>query len=438
MLLTRQEAIEYLDAHIGDGPRPGLERITGLLDLMGNPEGAYPIIHVAGTNGKTSVARMATMLLIAHGITTGTFTSPHLERIEERFSLNGVPATPDQFVQATVDLKAFADIYEERSGHHLTYFELTAALAFSWFADQAVGAAVVEVGLGGRLDATNALHGDVAVLTEVGLEHTRYLGDTLEEIAGEKLAIVEPNGVLVTGPLQPEVDSVAVATATNRKATLHRYGHDFRVTDARRSVGGWRVDIEGVEGEYEDLFLPIHGRHQTLNLAVAIAATEALVGRPLDDAAVGEAAQIMSSPGRMEPVGADPLILLDGAHNPDGFAALGAALREEFPSIRWVLVTGAMNDKKLQDMYPRLRGLVSDAIATESDAVAAIPATGLAERLAELLDIPVTPATSVAAAVDEARDRAGPDGAVLVTGSLYLVGAVRALLAGTPRDRNER
>lgn len=435
--MTYEEAVVWLDSHIGRGVHPGLDRIEALLGLMGHPEEGYPIIHVAGTNGKTSVARMATMILVGHGLTTGTFTSPHLEWVEERIGVNGAAASEEQFAQAAYDVLVFADIFEERTGKPLTYFELNAAMAFAFFADQAVNAAVVEVGLGGRLDATNAAHGHVAVLTSVGLEHTEYLGDTVELIAREKLAIVEEGRAIVVGALPPDAERVAHEVSAAKNARLYRYGHDFRIEAATRAVAGWHVDLDGIHGRYEDLFLPLHGRHQTVNLAVAVAAVEALLDRELDSPGLAEAVSLVTSPGRMELV--EHGWLLDGAHNPDGFRALGAALAEEFASTRWVVVLGAMEDKDLDAMLPALAGRVVAVIATRADSPRALAADRLAAAASAILGVEAEAVEDVAAALTRAREIAGPEGPILVTGSLYLVGPARSLLLGHPLPhRNER
>ena len=432
-------AVAYLDSHIGRGMAPGLSRIKGLLDLMGHPEETYPMIHVAGTNGKTSTSRMATTLLMGHGLTTGTFISPHLQRVEERFHVNGAPLIDEDFAQAVADVAAFADIYEQRSGESLTYFELTAAIAFSWFADQAVATGVIEVGLGGRLDATNAAHADVAVLTGVGLDHTEHLGSTVEEIAGEKLAILEEEAVLVSGPLLPDLVRLANRTAAEKGAKHRHYGSDFNVEGAVPAVGGWTLDIEGVFGRYEDLYLPVHGRHQTINLAVAIAAVESLLDRGLDEEAVLQAVSVVVSPGRMEPVAVDPLLLLDGAHNADGFRALGSSLREEFPSHSWVLVFAAMADKDVEGMLDAVESRVTHVVVTAIDSARAPAAEELADRIRDHLSVPVEAIDDNAGALARAREVAGGKGAVLVAGSLYLVGAVRSLELGEGVvHRNER
>lgn len=426
--MNYEDAVAYLDAHIGRGVVPGLDRIRGLLDLMGNPEDTYPIIHVAGTNGKTSVSRMSTLLLVAHGLTTGTFTSPHLERVEERFAVNGRHPDEAAFIQAVEDIKAFADIFERREA--LTYFELTAGLALAWFADQAVDAAVVEVGLGGRLDATNAVHGQVAVLTSVGLEHTEYLGDTVEAIAEEKLAIVEEGSTLVTGPLPQSIEQLARRTAARLGIHAHVYGSDFGVEGASPALGGWNVDIQGIHGLYEDIYLPVHGRFQTVNLAVSVAATEALIGRELDHTAVIDGVAAFAAPGRMEPVGEKPFVMIDAAHNASGFEILGQALAEEFASTKWVLVIGAMADKDIESMIASVRDRVGRVVTTAVDAERAISAADLAVRIAPLVDVEVGAIDDPAEAIDVARALAGESGSVLVAGSIYLGGAVRAHLAG--------
>ncbi len=422
-------AIDYLNGHIGHGVKPGLDRIRGLLDAMGNPEHGYPIIHVAGTNGKTSTSRLATWLLIAHGLTTGTYTSPHLQRVEERLALNGAYSTPDQFALAVSDVAAFADILESRGGDPHTYFELTTASAFAFFADQAVDIAVLEVGLGGRLDATNVVDGEVCVVTSIGIEHTEYLGDDVASIASEKLGILSPGSILVTGPLPDAARERAEETARELGIQHRQYGRDFSVLDGQIGVGGWLTTIAGAESTYEDVFLPVHGRHQLVNLAVAIASVEALIGRKLDSDAVADAAAAVSLPGRMEPIGANPLVMLDGAHNADGVATLVSSLEEEFPSARWQVVLGVMGDKNLDAMLSHLEPITDGVVATAADSQRSVTPGQLAEEVGTF-GLPVLAADDVPHALDMARAEAGPDGHVLVAGSLYLVGEARDALIG--------
>jgi dihydrofolate synthase/folylpolyglutamate synthase len=433
------QAIEYLDRHIGHGMKPGLERIGTLLEMMGHPEDGYPIVHVAGTNGKTSTSRICTMILTAHGLNTGTFTSPHLERIEDRIGVNGRTASPDEFAQAVTDIASFADIFESRRDDSLTYFELTAAMAFAWFSELAVDTAVVEVGLGGRLDATNAARGEVAVITGIDFDHTETLGNTISEIATEKLGIVKPGSILVTGPLPDDALEVAIRVAADHEIQHLQYGADFRLEGSSPAVGGWHCSVAGNRADYEDILLPLHGRHQTRNLAVAVAAAESLLGNALDEDALRRGVASVTAPGRLEPVSSSPFVLLDGAHNPQGFRVLGETLGEEFGHREWVLVMAAMADKNLAEMLPALAGRVRAAVATDVGSPRSLKAADLALEIERQLAVPVEQASNPVEALAVARKLAGPEGAVLVTGSLYLVGSIRLATAGAGAvQRNER
>lgn len=433
------EAVEYLDAHIGHGMKPGLGRIQELLDLMGNPETGYPIVHIAGTNGKTSTARILTLILAAQDLTAGYFTSPHLERVEERIGVGGRHATPAQFAQAVSDVASFADIFEGSGSDKLSYFELTAAMAFAWFAEIAANVAVVEVGLGGRLDATNVVQSDVAVVTSIGLDHMEFLGDTIEQITAEKLGIVKEGTKLVTGPLPAESQSVVDRVVADRNVRHLAYQRDFHLEAATPAVGGWLCQIAGIEAEYDDIFLPLLGRHQTVNLAVAIAAAEMLLGKPLDEESLRTEIAAVRSPGRLEPIGSQPLVVIDGAHNPQGFEALARALGESFDSRRWVLLIGAMKDKDVGAMLSHLQGKVVAAVTTSTGAERALSADALKDEVAKVLSIDVRAEDDPAAALELAREVAGRDGGVIVTGSLYLVGTIRSLVkSGSQPQPNER
>lgn len=414
-----------MDEHIGHGVKPGLERISALLDLLANPQDGYPIVHVAGTNGKTSSVRMAANLISSHGLTPGTFTSPHLHRVEQRYELGLQEMTPGQFAVAIADLAPLVDFYEQQSGDGLTYFEVTAALAHAWFAENAVDAAVIEVGLGGRLDATNATRSDVAVVTTIGLEHTAYLGDTIAEIAVEKLAILDEGAVLVTGSLHPEARAVAERKALELESTWFERGRDFDVSDARHADGGWLFDIQSVYEQYVDVELGLLGRHQVDNFATAVASIEALFGRPLDEAGVREAAATVTSPGRMEILRRDPLVMVDGAHNPEAAGALARALEEELSGVRWEIVFGTMVDKEAQEMLLPLENVITAFHAVAVDNPRARSAAETAAIASDVLDVAVTTHQSIPAALDAAM---ASGNAVLVTGSIYLVGEVRAIL----------
>jgi len=405
--------------------KPGLERISGLLDVLAHPEESYPIIHVAGTNGKTSTSRMAGTLVSAMGLTAGVFTSPHLDAIEGRFEVGGFVMSPEVFADVVSELAPIVDMHEERTGDGITYFELTAAMAFSWFADQAVDVGVIEVGLGGRLDATNVATSDVAVVTTIGLEHTDYLGTTVPLIAAEKLAILERESVLVTGHLVPEAIVVAEQRAREQGAKWFRFGDDFGPAEAEQTRTGWRFHLDGIHGRYTDLELRLHGRHQVANFATAVAAVEALFDRDLDEAAVREAAARATSPGRMEAIRTEPLVLTDGAHNPDGVAALAAALDEEYRNLRWTVVFGAMSDKDVPAMLVHLRDAAASIHTAAAHTPRAMPAEEMARVVADVIGVPATAHPSVAEAVRAALQGGGP---VLITGSIYVVGEARVAL----------
>ncbi len=427
------QTLAYLDGHIGLGGGPGLDRIQTLMDLMGHPEQGYPIIHVAGTNGKTSTSRLATLILVAHGLTTGTYTSPHLQVVEERLAVNSRIAKPEEFALAVSDVAAFVDLLEERGEALFSYFELITGASFAYFAEEAVNAAVIEVGLGGRLDATNVVDAEVCVVTSIGLDHTELLGDDVASIAAEKAAIAGPSSIMISGPL-PDA-ALDVVTARVRELGIHHrhYGPDFGAEHAERGIGGWLATIAGAEARYEEVFLPLHGRYQLTNLAVATASVEALLGDRLDADAVRVAAAAATAPGRMEPLASSPLVMVDGAHNPDGVAVLAEALTEEFPTTRWHIVLGVMGDKKVEPMIRHLAPLAVGVVATAVSSQRAVPAEELAGMVRPLVDVEVLHSGDVGAALDMARTEAGPKGAVLVTGSLYLVGKVRDLLASAPR-----
>jgi dihydrofolate synthase/folylpolyglutamate synthase len=431
IIRNRDEAEAFLDERIGRGVQPGLERITGLLEFMGDPQTTYPSIHVAGTNGKTTVSRMLQQILGSHGLATGGFTSPHLERIEERFSIHGVDLDSRDFADAVQDISWFVTGYEETSGHLVTYFEVTAALAFSIFATAAVDVAVVEVGLGGRLDATNALDGTVSVITGIDLDHMEFLGTSITEIAREKVDIVPANGILVTGILPDEATDVVAALVAERSVNWIRHGRDFEVMVADAGVGGWQASIRGVFGEYEDLFLPLHGRHQVDNLATAIASAEMFIGHALDVDLLQLAVAATSAPGRLEVVGRRPLVLLDGSHNAQGVRGLADTLSTEFPAIDWQLVLGIKGERSVPDVVGPLAGLIARVFAVNIDDPTSHQATEVAQEAGEALGVPADAYPTVAEAIEAATEAAGPEGGVVVAGSLYLVGEARTGVQGS-------
>lgn len=427
--MNYEQAVAYVDRHIELGVKPGLERMRDLLDLMGRPDDGYPLIHVAGTNGKTSTARMATLILVAHGLTTGTHTSPHLQDIEERLAVNGRTSTSEEFALAVSDVAAFADLREDAGEEPNTYFELTAAAAFAFFAEQAVNAAVIEVGLGGRLDATNVIDADVCVVTSIGVDHVEFLGEDIRRIAAEKLGIAGPQSILVTGPLPEEAMDEANQVARRLGIQHRRYDIDYGIERYERGVGGWLASIKGAEATYEDIFLPLHGRFQLTNLAIAVAAAEALIGRKLDREALVDAAAVATAPGRMEPLASSPFVMVDGAHNADGVATLVDSLQEEYPTTKWYVLLGVMGEKNVELMIQNLAPVAAGLVTTAVDSKRALPSVELAAKAGQVLNgVPVLASESVEFGLDMVRAEAGSDGAVLVTGSLYLVGEVRDLL----------
>jgi dihydrofolate synthase/folylpolyglutamate synthase len=423
-----EAAVAFLDRRIGYGIRPGLERIERLLGLMGDPHRSYPVIHVAGTNGKTTAVRMISDILGAHGLFTGSFISPHLHRVEDRYAVGGTSFGPTHLTRAVEDVAPFVMMQEEQFGEAPTYFELTAAVGFGAFAADAVDVAVVEVGLGGRLDATNVVQADVSVITGIALDHTTYLGDTQGEIAAEKAAILKTGGTLVTGPIGQEALASVAARVEETSAIWYEAGQDFKVVQSHRDERGWLVDVAGMFGNYEELVLGINGRHQMTHLATAIAACEAFFGRALDGDAVREAAATVRSPGRLEVAGLDPTILIDGAHNEEGFVGLATALDEEFEEDTWTLVLGARGDRDVGALIAPLKGKVGRIVATQAVDPLALDVGAVAAAATDALGVPAEVVASVPDAVDKAIAEIESSSGVLIAGSLYVVGEARHAL----------
>lgn len=425
VISTREQAEAFLDSRIGSGVELGLDRISGLLGFMGDPHRDYPSVHIAGTNGKTTVARMVQQILGAHGLAVGGFTSPHLHRVEERFELHGKPIDEDAFVAAVADIAWFVTGYEREHNTTITYFEVTAALAFALFSIQTVDAGVVEVGLGGRLDATNVIEADVSVVTGIGIDHIEFLGKTIPLITAEKVAIVKGGGTLVTGDLPPDALAVVAARVDETNANWIKFGSDFLVSEANIAVGGWQCSVTGVHGDYKDLFLRIHGRHQVDNLATAIATCEMFLGRELDNESLTVAVASMTAPGRLEVVRRRPVVIVDGAHNEQGFAGLASTIDAEFPSVRWNLVLGVRGIRSVEALVTPLKGHIGEVFAAAPHGGDAIDATEVASAAGTALGVPAGAYESPELALADAVSAAGSDGGVIVAGSLYLVGDIR-------------
>lgn len=422
--LDRHQNLERMLGDRGAGP-PDPARMRSLVDVLGHPEAASPVIHVTGTNGKSSTSRAITTLLMAKGLTVGTYTSPHLERLNERLSIDDEPIGDDELAAVLSDLAAVESLVE---GGPPTWFELITAAALRWFADRPVDVAVVEVGIGGRWDATNVVDGTVAVVTSIGLDHTELLGPTREHVAAEKAGIVKPGSTLVLGEEDPAL--LAVFEQEHPPELLWA-GRDYGCTRNDLGVGGRVLDLRTPRAAYAGVWLSLHGRHQGANFATALTAVEAFFGAPVEAGLVREAAAAMRSPGRLEVVHRQPLVVLDGAKNPDGASRAAAAVAEEFASARSrVLVVGMLKEKDPTDMLDALGAGDARLVVTCAPATPrAQPSSAVAEA-ARALGVATVECETVEEAVVAALAAAHPEDLVLVTGSLYVVGAARAALVG--------
>jgi len=417
-----------------------LGRIERLLDLLGSPQRAYPAIHVTGTNGKTSTARMIDSLLRAFGLHTGRYTSPHLETVRERISLDGEPISEERFVATYQEVAPLAALVDEASDESLTYFEMTTALAFAAFADAPVDVAVVEVGLGGTEDATNVLEAGVCVLTPISLDHTEWLGDSLTDIAWAKAGIIHKGATVISAAQPEEAAQPILEQCAGMGATIAREGSEYGVLRRSVAVGGQMLTLQGLGGVYDEVFVPLHGAHQAQNAAVALAAVEAFLGagadRQLDVDTVREGFAQATSPGRLERVRSAPTILLDGAHNPHGMAATVTALQEEFAFNRLVAVVGVLADKDVSGLLEQLEPAVDAVVVTRNSSTRALPVDKLAEVAKEIFgpervtvaaEMPDAIETAVALAEADAQAELSGVG-VLITGSVVTVADARRLL----------
>jgi dihydrofolate synthase/folylpolyglutamate synthase len=420
------DALAYLDDHAsyektGRITSPSLEPITRLTGAMGEPQHACPVIHVTGTNGKGSTVQMITRLLMAHGLTVGTYTSPHLERVNERISRNGEPIDDDDFAE---QVAAIADL-EALIGVRPTYFETITASAFRWFADIAVDVAVIEVGLLGRWDATNVVEAQVAVVTNIGMDHTEFAGPTLADIATEKAGIIKPTSAAVIGETRPELLDIFEAAGA---ASLFARGAHFETLDNSLAVGGRLLELRTPTTIYPDIYLPLHGMHQGDNAAVALTAVETFFASPLSTEVVEEAFANVVVPGRFEVIGAQPLVIVDGAHNPPGADSCAHVFFDDFhPEGRRILVVGTLRDPA--EMLAALRADEFDiVIACTAPSPRGVPVADVARAARELGCDTVLTAETVERACALALRTADIDDAILATGSLYLVGDARAAL----------
>lgn len=415
--------------------QPRIERTQRLLEYLDDPQRTYRVIHITGTNGKTSTARLIESLLRSLGLRTGLFTSPHLLRFTERIVVDGEPIADSAVAAAWEEISPFVSLVDaelaEGGDAPLTFFELLTVLAYVAFSDAPVDVAVVEVGMGGAWDSTNTADGDVAVFTPVGLDHTDRLGETVTEIATVKSGIIKPDAVVVSARQEDAVATVLRDAAASASARIAFEGSEFGLADQKLAVGGQLLTVRGLAGEYSELYLPLHGAHQGQNAALAVAAVEALVGagtRPLSTDAILEAWTEVSSPGRLQLAGIDPTVLVDAAHNPHGAAALATALRQSFDFREWGLVLGVLEDKDVEGIVEALAPIAAHVFATAPSSDRASDADTVADA-AERHDLAVTVHRDIDDAAGTARAWAAESAgrAVVVAGSVILAGEALAL-----------
>ncbi|MCG5432479.1 bifunctional folylpolyglutamate synthase/dihydrofolate synthase [Mycobacterium sp. MYCO198283] len=438
---------------------PSLTRIAALMELLGSPQRSYPAIHIAGTNGKTSVARMVDALLTALHRRTGRTTSPHLQSAVERIAIDGSPISPARYVEVYRELEPFVALVDEQSqaggGPAMSKFEVLTAMAFAAFADAPVDIAVVEVGLGGRWDATNVVDAPVAVITPIGLDHTEYLGPDVASIAGEKAGIIKRaadglvpvDTVAVIARQQPAAMEVLLRRAVEADAAVAREDSEFAVLGRQVAVGGQLLQLQGLGGVYPEIFLPLHGEHQAHNAVVALAAVEAFFGagaaRQLDADAVRAGFAAVSSPGRLERVRTAPSVFVDAAHNPAGARALADALRSEFDFRMLVGVVAVLADKDVSGILAALEPVFDHVVVTANGSPRALEVDVLAdlaaeqfgqERVVTAATLPDAIETAIAIVEEsaEAGDGYGGTG-VVVTGSVVTAGAARTLFGKDPQ-----
>ncbi|MEW6477677.1 MAG: folylpolyglutamate synthase/dihydrofolate synthase family protein [Actinomycetota bacterium] len=429
------DLLAWLDAHANleaDGRvrAPSLERIRPLLDLLGRPQADYPLIHVTGTNGKTSTTRLIAHFLTARGLSVGAYTSPHLERVNERLAWGGEAISDDALAEELRIVAVAEQALLERQGPSArpTWFEVITAAGYHWFSDLGVQVSVAEVGLGGLWDATNAADAEVAVVTNVSIDHVEYLGSSRETIATEKAGIIKRGATLVLGESDPGLHGIFLERDPGR---VLRTDVDFGVLRNAPAYGGRAIDLRTPLAEYSDLYLPVHGAHQATNAAIALTAAETFFGEPFPADLVTEALATFRTPGRLEVVGHEPLIILDGAHNAAGAEALVQALEEEFVAGPRTLIVGLMREKDPTVMLAALGATEAEWVFTcPPPSPRAMAPNDLAEAAFELGVDPGR--VEVLGTVEEAVARAlvvtPPEGQVVVAGSLYLVGAARAAL----------
>ncbi len=428
-----ERVYEELLTRVGEAnPRPRIEPVRRLAELVGSPQLSYPVIQVAGTNGKTSTSRAIESLVRAHGLRTGLFTSPHLVDFTERFQIDGVPVGGKVLADAWDELRLPLEVLDaqlEAEGMGaITFFEALAVLAFTLFADAPVDVAVIEVGMGGEWDATNIADAQVAVFTPIDLDHTAVLGTDIETIARTKAGIVKQGSTVVTAAQDSAALVELVEAAEREDARIFVSARDFDVTEDLLAVGGRQVSLRGLHGhEYDPAFVPLYGAHQAQNVSLAVAAVEAFFGaeRPLPEEVLDEGLGGLTSPGRLQLIGNEPIVYVDAAHNPHGAEALARAVTESFAFTELALVTGIMADKDAEGVLAALLPITDALFLSPIDSARTLGVEDLYQVAGRFEREGSTEVSeSLTEALQAAREWAGQvDGrAVLVAGSVLLAG----------------
>jgi dihydrofolate synthase/folylpolyglutamate synthase len=422
---------DSLVARIGEkSPQPRLHATRKAVEYLGNPQQMYSIVHITGTNGKTSTARMVEALCRAHGLRTGLMTSPHLRFVNERIMIDGQPIGDEQFVENWRDIEPYIDLVDAELVANgevpLTYFETLTVMTLAAFADAPVDVAVLEVGMGGEWDSTNVADADVAVLTPIGIDHAEFLGDTVAAIARTKSGIIKPGSIVVTAAQEPDALAEIVRAAQMTESELIVEGDGFELMSSVSAVGGQVLQVRGRASAYRDAPVTLHGRHQAHNAALAIAAVESLFGngsRPIPDDILSVALGNVTSPGRLQYLAAAPPIIVDAAHNPHGAKALASAIVDVLPFDKVWLVLGVLDDKDAHGIIDALDPVVAGFICTQSGSDRAMQANDLADIVASLVGSErVQAEPTLASAIETAKTLCGPADAIMVTGSITLVG----------------
>ena len=420
---------------------PSLDRILALVDALGSPHLTYPTIHIAGTNGKTSTARMIDQLLANLGYRVGRYTSPHLESFTERISIKGEPISDLEMIKTYEDIHLYLDLIDSRQSHPISYFEALTAMAFVAFAEHPVDIAVIEAGMGGQWDATNVISSQVSVMTPIGLDHMEYLGNTVEAIAQTKAGIFKPESNVVLAAQSAQVAKVLLAQVAKVSAQPFRQGVEFSLKNRALAVGGQLLSIQGVHGDYDEIFLPLYGDHQGNNAAVALAAVEVFAGVKLDTELVQDAFSKVSSPGRCEIVYKDPTVIIDAAHNPHGVSAIANTLNTEFDFELVVGVVAVLADKDVAGILENLSTTLDYLVITENGSARAMNKDELAKIAtqyfkAEQVEIIGDMNTAITYAIEKvALFNQVNDGvaAVVITGSVATAGMARSIIKGLAR-----